>query len=175
MFLPSSSQSRLGNACSISKRIVSCTRPDVRQRRTNSFGVSLRRFFCVRVLKHSQATEYQSQNVIEEDDSSDEIYNVSELLSPSLANVQLTEVQVSLTHACSMIAPCQWVNEGTSETCGAEISCGAVIVHFRNTHGIRRLEDSAKIRCLWKGCPKRIGHKNFLRHIAEHHLRHPRS
>ncbi|KAI9569006.1 hypothetical protein HD554DRAFT_2038445 [Boletus coccyginus] len=115
----------------------------------------------VQIHLHSQATKCQSQNVIEEDDSSDQMYNVS------------------VAHTCSTMVLCQWVNESTSETCDAEISCGAVIPHFRNIHGIRpgRLEDPAKIkiRCLWRGCPKRIGQKNFLRHIAEHHLHHSRS
>lgn len=33
---------------------------------------------------------------------------------------------------------CQWTCEGNSETCGAQITCGSVPVHFRKTSGTRR-------------------------------------
>ncbi|KAI9568483.1 hypothetical protein HD554DRAFT_2038787 [Boletus coccyginus] len=77
-------------------------------------------------------------------------------------------------HSCLAVAPCQWTVGGGSEACSDHITCKSVSAHFKNTHNIRRLRADTLIRCQWKGCPKQIKRKNFVRHICECHLGHLR-
>ena len=122
-------------------------------------------FLWIWCLKHLQTNEFHPQtDVIEEDDDSGDGVDsgVSELLSRS-----------TVAHSCRATVPCEWINQTTQETCGTEISCNTISDHFRDTHGIRGVEGST-VRCLFKGCHKRVGGKNFTRHIREPHLSHPR-
>jgi hypothetical protein len=78
------------------------------------------------------------------------------------------------THSCLATMPCQYTGEDNSERCGVQITCKSVPAHFGDTHGVRRLGRNTKIDCLWKGCLKRVQRKNFVRHVRERHLAHPR-
>ena len=79
-----------------------------------------------------------------------------------------------IAHTCSSSAPCEWIDGGNIETCEAQIKCASVSTHFRNSHGIRNMNKNALIGCFWRGCRKVVGRKNFVRHIHECHLGHPR-
>ena len=60
----------------------------------------------------------------------------------------------------------------TLKTCDAGISCNSFSAHFRDTHGVKGIEE---VNCLFKGCHKCVSGKNFNRHIRETHLGHPRT
>ena len=58
--------------------------------------------------------------------------------------------------------------------CGVLTACKNVPEHFGNIHGIRKLGRDIMIDCLWDGCLKCVTRKNFVRHVRERHLDHPR-
>ncbi|KAF8423190.1 hypothetical protein L210DRAFT_3570449 [Boletus edulis BED1] len=38
----------------------------------------------------------------------------------------------------------------------------------------QEMKEDVLVCCQWDGCHKRLRRKNFVRHIREHHLGHPR-
>lgn len=95
-------------------------------------------------------------------------------------NAQLGSTQIppaapqSARASCSW-ALCRWRDESTSSVCHATLSCEGIPDHFKDVHGIKYLNESERVDCNWEGCSaKRVGRKNFVRHIREHHLRHSR-
>ncbi|KAI6128546.1 hypothetical protein EV401DRAFT_893495 [Pisolithus croceorrhizus] len=71
---------------------------------------------------------------------------------------------------------CGW-RDDKGRRCGMPISCEDCTGHFAASHGIRNIAWNVKVTCCW--CPaepqKMIVRKNFLRHMKEVHLCHPRS
>ncbi|KAF8552551.1 hypothetical protein OG21DRAFT_1511354, partial [Imleria badia] len=84
-----------------------------------------------------------------------------------------TKTQVA--HSCLDTVNCQWTGEGSFKVCGSEITSSSVLVHLRDTHGIKKLTEDTLIYCGWEGCPKRVRRKNFVRHVRERHLGHLRA
>ncbi|KAF8423197.1 hypothetical protein L210DRAFT_831292, partial [Boletus edulis BED1] len=60
------------------------------------------------------------------------------------------------------------------EGCGTQITRKNVPAHFQRFHGIRKMKQDVLVCCQWEGCHKRLRRKNFVRHIREHHMGHPR-
>ncbi|KAI9453942.1 hypothetical protein HD554DRAFT_2152209 [Boletus coccyginus] len=78
------------------------------------------------------------------------------------------------TRSCLVVGRCQWTGVGVSEPCDVPITYQNVPAHFRDTHGIKRMNEDVLISCWWGECRKRVIRKNFVRHIRECHLDHCR-
>ncbi|KAF8125808.1 hypothetical protein EV363DRAFT_1350301 [Boletus edulis] len=77
------------------------------------------------------------------------------------------------THSPASIC-CRWTGSGNTEGCGTQITRENVPAHFQRFHGIRKMKQDVLVCCQWEGCHKRLRRKNFVRHIREHHMGHPR-
>ncbi|KAF8443240.1 hypothetical protein L210DRAFT_3535191, partial [Boletus edulis BED1] len=77
------------------------------------------------------------------------------------------------THSPASIR-CRWTGSGHIEGCGTQITRENVPAHFQRFHGIRKMKEDVLVCCQWDGCHKRLRRKNFVRHIREHHMGHPR-
>ena len=74
--------------------------------------------------------------------------------------------------SCSR-AVCRWRDEASGDQCGIPFNCGGVSEHFKD-HDIRGIHESEDVLCRWEGCFVFGLRKNFVRHVRERHLRHPR-
>ncbi|KAG6328630.1 hypothetical protein ID866_10459 [Astraeus odoratus] len=54
------------------------------------------------------------------------------------------------------------------------VSCYNIPSHFASNHGITRLSRETHILCEWDCCWKWVLRHNWVRHLREKHLHHPR-
>ncbi|KIK95864.1 hypothetical protein PAXRUDRAFT_826596 [Paxillus rubicundulus Ve08.2h10] len=86
-------------------------------------------------------------------------------------------VSKTTSHDCHAQFPCGWPSsdQGVTRVCGKPLSCITASEHFK-AHGIINLNKTKKVPCCWHGCRKKMESRrsNFIRHIQESHLGHPR-
>ncbi|KIJ17091.1 hypothetical protein PAXINDRAFT_98173 [Paxillus involutus ATCC 200175] len=88
-------------------------------------------------------------------------------------------------HDCEAQFACGWLSESGQSVCGKPFSCKTAPDHFKE-HGITKKNKKDEIPCNWEGCrikrrcmdfnsrDNRHRRSNFIRHICESHIKHPR-
>ncbi|KAI6022394.1 hypothetical protein BKA83DRAFT_1196241 [Pisolithus microcarpus] len=79
----------------------------------------------------------------------------------------------------SQFASCPWTlclsTDHHGIVCWEPIDCETVPSHFRDKHGFVGLPHYKKLDCQWQGCERQLATQNYMRHVRERHLRHPRN
>ncbi|KAI6030313.1 hypothetical protein EDC04DRAFT_2711356 [Pisolithus marmoratus] len=75
-------------------------------------------------------------------------------------------------HANCAAVLCRYPGSGGTP-CSQPITCGTVPEHFEH-HGVKSLYRGKLVDCQWEGCSETCIRHNFVRHIREKHLGHPR-
>ncbi|KAI9460380.1 hypothetical protein HD554DRAFT_2133395 [Boletus coccyginus] len=131
-----------------------------------------------------QAAEFHQQNYVTHGWTAD--HDTIQVAAPVPSQIYVTPIPVQMAeghphittgdnfHSCLATRLCRWTGVDDSNACNAQITCSNVPIHFRNTHGVRKMNESDPISCQWDGCHRRFIRKNFVRHIRERHLDHPR-
>ncbi|KAG9318209.1 hypothetical protein JVU11DRAFT_289 [Chiua virens] len=72
---------------------------------------------------------------------------------------------------------CQYPNNSGVGICGFRLTCQTrdISAHFKFAHGVKNINESEKVVCMWRQCFLKSSRKNLIRHIREHHLDHSRT
>ncbi|KAG6330991.1 hypothetical protein ID866_8098, partial [Astraeus odoratus] len=54
------------------------------------------------------------------------------------------------------------------------VTCYGIPGHFASVHGITNMSRQEHILCEWDCCWKLVSRHNWVRHLREKHLQHPR-
>ncbi|KIJ08445.1 hypothetical protein PAXINDRAFT_102554 [Paxillus involutus ATCC 200175] len=78
-------------------------------------------------------------------------------------------------HDCKAQFTCGWPSsdQGVIRVCGKPLSCKTASEHFK-AHGIINMNKKERVSCCWDGYCEESRRSNFIRHIRESHLGHPR-
>ncbi|KAI6110120.1 hypothetical protein F5141DRAFT_1292300 [Pisolithus sp. B1] len=70
--------------------------------------------------------------------------------------------------------PCKyWSPNATS--CNVPINCGSAPEHLRLVHDVRDISRTDQVICAWTEYGQSVLRNNFVRHVREKHLGHPRN
>ncbi|KAI6014184.1 hypothetical protein EDC04DRAFT_2756035 [Pisolithus marmoratus] len=85
-------------------------------------------------------------------------------------DAELEEPRASVHANCTK--PCLYL-DSDGKCCSELVTCTTVPEHFEK-HGIKDIYRGTEVICRWQGCSETCIRHNFVRHIREKHLGHPR-